>query len=228
MGNVSKRKKASSPDKGADAKAKLLDAARDLFAEHGIEGVSLREITRVAGQGNTTALQYHFNDRAGLLEAVLAAHQVQVNARRDALIDEIEEGTRTGVEGLAGALVRPSAAMLEAEGGRSYLQIMAELIRDPAATDRLWPAVDIGLERWRAVAKRSAPESSSPFHRRYAATQLCFSELARRATTKRRVDHQLFVSDLIDLVGAVMSAPTSERTQRLLNQRDKPTGGARK
>jgi len=228
MSPALKRKNAPAPEKEADAKQKLLDAARDLFAEHGIEGVSLREITRAAGQGNTSALQYHFEDRAGLLRAVLAPHQGQVDARRDALLDEIEGEDRAGVRELSSALVRPSAAMLEAEGGRSYLQIMAELIRDPGAAGRKWPGVDARLGRWRAVATRSAPESTSPFHRRYAATQLCFSELARRSTTKRRADHQLFVSDLIDLVGAVMSAPVSEQTQRLMDQRDKAKGRTRK
>jgi len=223
MSPASRRKKARAterPEKGADAKQKLLDAARDLFAEHGVEGVSLREITRAAGQGNTSALQYHFGDRAGLLQAVVAPHQAQVDARRDALLDELEAEDRTGIRELASALVRPSAAMLEAEGGRSYLQIMAEWVRDPGTAMRKWPGVDAHLERWRAIAKRSALESTSPFHRRYAATQLCFSELARRATTKRRADHQLFVSDLIDLVGAVLSAPVSEQTQRLMDQRD--------
>lgn len=223
-----KQRKAPASEKEADAKQKLLDAARDLFAEHGIEGVSLREITRAAGQGNTSALQYHFVDRAGLLRAVLAPHQGPVDARRAALLDEIEGEGRAGVRDLASSLVRPSAAMLEAEGGRSYLQIIAELMLDPAAIERKWHGVGFGLERWRAVADRFAPETTSPFHRRYAATQLCFSELARRATTKRRADHQLFVSDLIDLVGAVMSAPVSEQTQRLLDQRDRAKARARK
>lgn len=228
MSPATKKGKVGVSEKGADAKQKLLYAARDLFAEHGIEGVSLREITRAAGQGNTSALQYHFVDRVGLLGAVLEPYQGQVDARRDALLDEIEAEGRSGPRDLASALVRPSAAMLEVEGGRSYLQIMAELIRDPGASGQMWPDFDVGLKRWRAVAKRSAPETTSPFHRRYAATQLCFSELARRATTTRRADHQLFVSDLIDLVGAVMSAPVSEQTQRLLDQRNKAKLRARK
>ncbi len=58
----------------------VVDSARDLFADRGIEGASLREIARVAGQANTSALQYHFGDRESLLDAVLKKHQVQVDA----------------------------------------------------------------------------------------------------------------------------------------------------
>ena len=52
----------------------LVSAAETLFAERGIEGVSLREINAAAGMRNATALQYHFHDRYGLVKAVLAKH----------------------------------------------------------------------------------------------------------------------------------------------------------
>jgi hypothetical protein len=50
--------------------------------------------------------------------------------------------------------------------------------------------------------------------------QLCFSELARRASTKRRADHRLFVSDLIDLTTGLLASPVSKETERLLRERD--------
>ena len=55
---------------------------------------------------------------------------------------------------------------------------------------------------------------------RFAAMQLCFSELARRASTRRRADHRLFVSDLIDLTAGLLTAPVSRETQRLLAERE--------
>ncbi|HEY9563426.1 MAG TPA: helix-turn-helix domain-containing protein, partial [Nocardioides sp.] len=56
---------------GPDARTRILDAAGALIAERGLEGVSLREITREAGQKNTTAVQYHFGDREGMLRALI-------------------------------------------------------------------------------------------------------------------------------------------------------------
>ena len=59
--------------KPLDTRARLLDAAERLFAERGIDAVSLREVTRESGARNAIALQYHFSDRAGVVLAILAA-----------------------------------------------------------------------------------------------------------------------------------------------------------
>lgn len=205
-------------DRGADARQKLIEAARDLFAEEGIEGVSLRAITRNAGQGNTSALQYHFGDRESLLRAVIEPHQSQVDARRSALLEELESRERVELRDLASALVRPSAAMLEVEGGKAYLRILAEMTRDPSRF--LKGSVLLGIKGWVDIAKRHMPEAVSPLHRRFAAAQLCFSELGRRASTRRRADHRLFVSDLVDLTTGILEAPVSNETRRLLEERD--------
>jgi AcrR family transcriptional regulator len=206
--------------RGRDARDKLVDAARDLFAERGIEGASLREITRAAGQANTSALQYHFGDRESLLDAVLGPHQIEVDARRASLLEELETRESPDLRDLASVLVRPSAAMLQVEGGKAYLQIMAELIRDPERFGRDRFGLRGSLGRWAMAAKRRMPETVSPLHRRFAAMQLCFSELARRASTKRRADHRLFVSDLIDLTTGLLASPVSKETERLLRERD--------
>ena len=54
-------------DEHASPRDALRRSAEQLFAAHGVDGVSLRQITREAGQRNTTALQYHFGSRDGLL-----------------------------------------------------------------------------------------------------------------------------------------------------------------
>lgn len=207
-------------DRGADARRKLVDAARDLFAERGVEGASLRQITRAAGQGNTSALQYHFGDRAALLRAVLEPHRLQVDARRAALLDALEARGDFGMRELAGALVRPSAAMLEVEGGKAYLRIVAEVVRDPRRFGPLGDHAEPSLGRWRNAVTTLMPESTSPLHRRYAAIQLCFGELGHRASTRRRGDHRLFVSDLVDLTTGILDAPVSDETLRLLEERE--------
>ena len=86
---------------------RLVSAAEHLFAAHGIDGVSLREINRAAGARNASALQYHFRDRDGLLRAVMVKHGREVEARRHAMLDAYEADGATDVRALAGALVRP-------------------------------------------------------------------------------------------------------------------------
>ena len=118
----------------ADTRERLIAAAEELFGANGIEAVSLREIVRAAGARNTTALQYHFGDRAGLVRAVLERHHLDVDTRRHALLDAYEADGEPDLWALARALVQPLAAKLaEPEGGAAYLQIMAEL-DEPSAT----------------------------------------------------------------------------------------------
>lgn len=204
---------------------KLLDAARALFARQDIEAVSLREIARAAGQRNTNAVQYHFGDRRTLLVEVLRPHHELVAARRAALLDGLDGAGTVSTRTLAGALVRPSAAMLEEPGGRDYLQIVARLVRDPAAM-RERGIADGVLGRWDRIAQAAMPEATLPLHRRFSSMQLCFHELGRRAASRRRADHRLFVSDLVDLVAGVLGAPVSEETLALLAERTTPGDAA--
>src|SRR4051794_4076039 len=100
-------------------KQQLILAAETLLAERGIEGVSLREINTAAGQKNSTALQYHFGDRYGLVNAVLRKHTAGIDAARHALLDEYESAGHDDLTALAAALVVPSAAKLrDPNGGR--------------------------------------------------------------------------------------------------------------
>ena len=199
------------------ARDRLIETARPLFAEEGVDAVSLRAVARQAGHGNTNAVQYHFDDRTGLLAAVLEPHHQQVTARRVALLEPLASVTDPPLRALADALVRPSAAMLEAPGGRAYLRIVAELIDEPR---RLFRFGDAGLGQWSDIAKRRMPDETYPLHRRLAAIQLCFGELGRRAKARRRPDQRLFVSNLTDLVSGLLDAEVSTETHLLLEARD--------
>lgn len=53
------------------ARKALIEAALSAFAEHGINGVSLRTIVARAGQHNQSAVHYHFGSKQGLVAAVL-------------------------------------------------------------------------------------------------------------------------------------------------------------
>ncbi len=202
--------------KGREA---LLRAARPLFAERGIDGVSMREVVRAADQRNSNAVQYHFGDRDALLSAVLAPQHELVGARRAALLDELDADPDASLRAIVGALVRPSAAMLAEPDGRDYLRIQAELIADPANLKRRGAFTGTQLDRWHRLATERMTDATLPLHRRYSAIHLCYSELGRRARTRRRADHRLFVSDLVDLTTGVLGADVSAETRRLLAER---------
>jgi AcrR family transcriptional regulator len=206
---------------------RLISAAEQLFALHGIEGISLREINRAAGARNGSALQYHFRDRNGLLKAVMAKHHRDVEARRHAMLDAYEADGRDDVRALAGALVRPLAAKLaDEDGGVEYLQILADLINRPRPVinpaDLDDPASSIF--RWRTLVGRLLEDDATRLHRRFVAIRFAAVELGRRARSAPHSDDRLFTSHLVDLVAGVLTTPLSDETRRLAAERPDGAG----
>jgi AcrR family transcriptional regulator len=103
----------------------LLDEAERLFARGGYQGVTTRQITEAAEQGNTSAVTYHFGSRQGLLLAVLARRGGPVDEERGRLREDL--GKAPTLAALVSCLVVPYAALLDDEASRSYVRIVAQL-----------------------------------------------------------------------------------------------------
>ncbi|MCP5055784.1 MAG: helix-turn-helix transcriptional regulator [bacterium] len=211
------------PRDSEETRAQLIRAGERLFAERGIEAVSLREITREAGQRNATALQYHFGDRRGLVLAILAKHAPREEAQRHEMLDELEARSGVSAREWVQALVVPAAAkLLDRDGGRDYLRLIAELMNrpDPKFDRKSLEDGRSSVNRWR---KQVAPLMPGPsvdrLHRRFTALRIMYFELARRAESSRRRDDRLFASHLTDLITAILLSPSSEETSELLRER---------
>jgi AcrR family transcriptional regulator len=207
-----------------DTRTALVRAGERLFATRGIDGVSLREITRAAGQANVSALQYHFGDRTGLLRAIISKHRSDTEPRRHALLDQYETAGIADHRALASALVLPLVAKLsDPDGGRQYLQINCDLYTRPQSMiEELVPWSDPtnSMRRWHRLLDPLVPsEERSILHSRFPAIRFAFVELAHRAMAPPRRDDQLFASHVTDLVTALLTAPPSEETVRLIQQR---------
>ncbi|MCU1360264.1 MAG: TetR family transcriptional regulator [Ilumatobacteraceae bacterium] len=211
-------------------KQQLITAAETLFAERGIDGVSLREINAAAGQKNSTALQYHFRNRFGLLGAVLRKHHVDVEARRNEMLDAYEAAGIDDLRALAEALIRPSATKLaDPDGGRAYLRIHSQVINrhDLTFDENATRDARDSIERWRQLVGPLLPEVAvRRLHHRFTAMRVSATELARRAASPPRRDDQLFTSHLVDLVTALLAAPVSPQTAQLLRERAHPGDSA--
>jgi AcrR family transcriptional regulator len=92
--------------KSADTKTRILDAAELLFAEHGIDAASLRDIAAQA-QVNLAAANYHFGGKERLVQAVVARRFAPITQRRLALLDAAEANGRNAVEPVLDAFIRP-------------------------------------------------------------------------------------------------------------------------
>jgi len=60
---------------------RIIEVAERLFAEHGFEATSLRQITQQAGV-NLAAVNYHFGSKEGLLKQLLVRRIVPMNLKR--------------------------------------------------------------------------------------------------------------------------------------------------
>ena len=120
---------------GAETRLRILDAAEELFACHGIDGTSMRMITGRAG-ANLAAVNYHFGGKDGLLRAVFQRRLGELNRRRLAALDALEAQA-------AGAPLRPSR-ILEAYfgtalemaaddvgGGRHFMRLLGRTHNEP-------------------------------------------------------------------------------------------------
>jgi len=117
----------------SEAKRRLLDAAEQLFAERGFEGVSVRDVTQLAAT-NVAAINYHFGTRDGLVALVVAGYLALVNDERLARLDAMEgkgPGKALPVEAILEAWIRPlvgtarKSGLAERLGCRLLGRIMA-------------------------------------------------------------------------------------------------------
>lgn len=58
-------------DKGADTRERLLLTALHLYATEGLHAVSLRRISTEAGSKNSAAMHYHFQNKLGVVHALV-------------------------------------------------------------------------------------------------------------------------------------------------------------
>ena len=211
----------------ADTRENLILAAERLFAEKGIDNVSLREINRAAGQKNVAALHYHFGTREMLLEAIFERRMAGINRRRVAMLDAMEAiGPITQVRPVVTAMVAPLAEQLDPTvRGQHYVRFLAQVISDPG--------VDLGglvrdkFDHGRGQVRKQAAQQVAGA--RHAVVELVAHQtaqidprIARRdaggRTTGRSGGTQLFVANLIDSIAGALTAPVSDETMALLTE----------
>jgi len=117
---------------------RILDAAEELFALHGYDGVTLRQIARRAGVDVALA-SYHFGKKLDLFQAVFERRAAFLNqARRDALHRCQREAAESGeagptLEQIIEAFLRPLELAQETgdTGWRHYLALIAYINNSP-------------------------------------------------------------------------------------------------
>jgi AcrR family transcriptional regulator len=104
--------------KAVDTKTRILDAAEKLFGKNGFDATSLRDITAEADV-NLAAVNYHFQSKDSLIDAVIARRIEPVNEKRLKMLESA--GPNPNLEQILLALLAPvfvhhSPASLELMG----------------------------------------------------------------------------------------------------------------
>src|ERR1051325_12222859 len=95
---------------GRNTQSRILDVAEEMFAEQGLDRVSIRDITRKA-RVNLASINYHFVSKEDLIAAVFERRVVPINDARLAALDAVEKvaGKRNPrLEHILEAFIRPA------------------------------------------------------------------------------------------------------------------------
>ena len=210
-------------NRSAITRSRFIETAQQLFAERSIDSVSLNEITVAAGQKNRNALQYHFSNREGLLQAIIDTHAERVKALRQQYLASNMSGRRNAASAAARALVQPLTEYIdENPAGIYYVKILSQLaalnntVLNPASRSSINFQQDEGL----ATLLRSALAHLKPAEaqrRMFLTISMTFHSLAdicraaEGSDTSPRLKQRTALFDQVTLaVEALLASPPLE------------------
>ena len=132
----------------AGTKSRILDAAEQLFMEHGFEATSMRQLTTAAGV-NLAAVNYHFGTKEELFRDVILRRARVLHAARLELLGKVpRSGTQAArTRAIVEAFVLPAIDRAVRDGAfRNYFALIAQV-----SNSRLW-ALKLVADQFNAVA----------------------------------------------------------------------------
>jgi AcrR family transcriptional regulator len=141
-----------------ETRTRILDAAEELFMQHGFGATSMRLLTAKAGV-NLAAVNYHFGSKDALIEAVFRRRVDPMNAERIAALEQLQD---LSPENIIRAFVGPSLRLVEDAkgGGRNFIRLLGRSYSEPSKPIRaLIGQLYAGtMERYKAALERALPQ----------------------------------------------------------------------
>ncbi|MDA8045914.1 MAG: TetR/AcrR family transcriptional regulator [Actinomycetota bacterium] len=203
-------------------KERLIQIAEMLYAEHGLDGVSLRQISARAGASNNSAVQYHFGSRDGLVDAIFEYRLPEMHERRRLLVAQHRPADlRSWVE----CFVLPTLEQGERSDSH-YLGFVAKMQHQAQEglmqrlPDRYRVATQEYLEQM-AAQMAGVPE---PLRSHRIGQALAFSVHSSaerewaRAAGHRVLPFGIHVTDLLDGLVGFLIAPVSAAAWRAVSE----------
>lgn len=215
-------------ERGGATRQRIIVVAERLFAERGVNGVSLREIGVAAGQRNTAAARYHFGSKEGLVDAIFRYRMEPINERRLALIAEFDAAGRGDeLDAVIDAYLYPLSEMLGEVGRPSWylrFSVQAAYVAGTAPTelgrDEWTRGMHLVRTRFLAAVSDVPPEAREgrwTLTAGYIAHALADRELlAQHGQIGGLTPRSVFLAELASTAVALASAPASSATKTAL------------
>jgi len=212
-------------------KLRIVTAAEKLFAIHGVDGVTLQQILKGAGQRNSSAMHYHFGSRDALIEAILMWRVTKIDAHRNQMIDDLlAEGRGNDIRGIVETAVIPFIRPIEDSQQPSYYnRFLLEVHRSPTVSfdDIIAGKADRGIRRMNELLLGQLENIPAELRMTRIATlrsMLIFAVADIEAVRARKLketgsfNFDRAVENLIDMASAAFIAPVSPETRSRLTQ----------
>jgi AcrR family transcriptional regulator len=205
-----------------------LDVAEQLFGDHGVANVSLRQIRLAADQRNAAAVQYHFGDRDGVVRALADRHTPRLLAIQAEFVAGIDRGRGGSARfrRLVEAFVRPYAEYVALGAGeRAWIKILDDVVTNPKVSLQSLSeqsdtqAVLVGEALYEELSRTLPPEvaservwfvATSGLHLCAAWARVRDDPLAERALSS----DEAFTQNLVDMSAGALSAPSRPLSAR--------------
>jgi len=212
---IAKEKQARVVRPRAGARDRLIETAERLFAEHGVEGVSLRRIA--AGEANNSVIQYHFGGKAGLIREIIRRRVATFEMRRRAMLDAATaEGRLADIPMLLKIVLLPLAEATDADGRHIYARFMVQFLtqfqHQEGMTHPGWGADSAGTRAAELLAKELSflpvPRLTARLNRLAVFFLSALIERdAAKANGKPVEPEATFFEDLFAMIAAAMQLP---------------------
>jgi AcrR family transcriptional regulator len=205
-------------------------AAQMLFAQRGVDGVTVQEIVNAAGQRNNAALHYHFGSKEELIRQMVVDGAAVLDGRRREMLDEMKaRGGPATIRDVMLVLVMPVIELGEDERWRGYIRFTSNLqASDPktlrAALNHRWNS---GYIECFEYLKKMLPLPAAIVEQRlsifmiYANAILSAHEAAqekRPARSSRLWGQPFTIENILDTLEAALTCSPSEQTQARLSE----------
>lgn len=213
---------------GMETRARLKAAAQRLFAQRGVDGVSVQEIVSEAGQRNNGSIHYHFGSKRNLLKELVLDGANIINGLRENMVDRLEAENAITIRSMVEALALPLLMLSEQTGQKTYIRMIANLQTNDRAFLRtaLGDTWNTGYRRCLVHLKSLLPNLPAPILQQrlsliniYGSAIWAAWEAAQDSETPNRFwSPEYSVSNVLDTLQATLEVEPSTSTIILLKQ----------